>query len=62
MLEKFQYNLNENDQTNQTPIYFSASNNHIKTTQILLDHGANINHVDSNGQNCLYWAAKFGHI
>lgn len=27
----------------------------------MIRHGANVNHIDSNGQNCIFWAASHGH-
>lgn len=28
----------------------------------MIKNGNNVNHLDKNGQNCLFWAAKEGHL
>jgi ankyrin repeat protein len=53
---------NLNLKGNASPLYFSACNGHLASTQMLFDAGARIDDGDrSNGRNGLWWAAKEGH-
>jgi ankyrin repeat protein len=53
---------NLNLKGNAGPLYFSACNGHMQSTQMLVDAGADIDAGDlSNGRNGLWWAAKEGH-
>ena len=61
MLE-LNYNLNENDRNHQTPIFFAASNDRLMCAEMLIKHGASVNHIDINGQTCLFYAAQYGHL
>ena len=55
-------NPNMNLKGNASPLYFSACNGHLQSTQLLIKHGAQIDDADlSNGRNGLWWAAKEGH-
>jgi ankyrin len=55
-------NPNMNLKGNASPLYFSACNGHLESTQLLIKHGARMDDADlSNGRNGLWWAAKEGH-
>lgn len=62
MLDRYKYDLSWGDQTKQTPLFFASFHNHINCAGVLLDKGADVNHIDSNGQNSLFWAASGGHL
>lgn len=54
----YKFNLNENDYINQTPIFFAAVRNQLACAEILIENGADANHLDYNHQNCLFYAAR----
>ncbi|CAI5755646.1 unnamed protein product [Candida verbasci] len=45
-----------------TPIFYAASEGHVKTTQELIKFGAKLNIVDEDGYNVLYYCVVEGHI
>jgi len=62
LLDRYKYDLNTNDNTKQTPLFFAASCNNIGCAKLLIDKGCDVNHIDNNGQNCIYYAASGGHL
>lgn len=62
LVNNFPFNINNNDYMMQTPLFYAASNGSFKCARILIDKKANVNHIDKNGQNCLFWAAGQGSI
>ena len=56
------YNLNENDNYGQNPLFFAASKGRLKCAEILIKNGCDVLHTDKNGQTCLFWAASGGHL
>merc|ERR1719510_2629115 len=43
-------NLNEQDETGQTPVYIAASMKETRCLKYLIDHGADVNIADEKGQ------------
>lgn len=62
MLDNYKYDLNWVDETKQTPLFFAAFHNRIACASVLIDKGMDVNHIDRNGQNCLFWSASAGHL
>lgn len=53
-------NLEDTDMTGSTPVLLSGIYNFPEGVDMLLDAGANIHHVNTNGQNFLHMAAYSG--
>ena len=54
--------LNNNDYMKQSPLFYAAASNHLKCAEVLIKHGANVDHIDYNGQNPLFYAASKGNL
>ena len=46
----------------QSPLFYAAASNNLKCAEALIKHGANVDHMDLNGQNSLFYAASKGHL
>eukprot|EP01090_Pellita_catalonica_P008660 TRINITY_DN1974_c0_g1_i5.p1 TRINITY_DN1974_c0_g1~~TRINITY_DN1974_c0_g1_i5.p1 ORF type:complete len:609 (+),score=50.71 TRINITY_DN1974_c0_g1_i5:69-1895(+) len=46
----------------QTPLHWAAIKGNVEITEILLDHGANINRIDSAGNSAAQHASQNGHL
>lgn len=42
----------------QTPLYYSARKGHLEMTKCLIEKGADVSHVDSNGKSAIDFAKK----
>ncbi|KAF5278805.1 hypothetical protein FQR65_LT03492 [Abscondita terminalis] len=67
ILEQGQCDINYQNEfsTGKTPLYIAASwgtDDHLKTIEILLEHGAEIDLTDARRQTPLYVAASWGHL
>jgi len=51
-------NVNRQDKYGQTAIYYAAREGHIRTTQLLIDLGADFDHADTKKQRPLYYAIQ----
>jgi hypothetical protein len=45
-----------------TPFHWAASNGHVGTVKLLIDHQANLEILDNNGWTPLFWAVSKGHM
>lgn len=59
---KYDFNLNENDYMNQTPLFYSAKEGQVEASQILIENGCDVNHKDVHGQTSLFYAARYGQL
>lgn len=59
LLDRFKYNLNANDENKQTALFFASSNNRIRCAELLIERGTDVNHIDKNGQNALFYGARY---
>ena len=63
LLIQYGADVNSFDSLNKwTPIFYAASEGHVKTTQELVKVGAKLNIVDEDGYNVLYYCVVEGHI
>ncbi|XP_046555225.1 ankyrin repeat domain-containing protein 50-like, partial [Haliotis rubra] len=54
--------INSRDDTKgRTPLMVAALKRHSRIVEFLLRKGANVSHVDTNGDDVLYWACSGGH-
>jgi ankyrin repeat protein len=54
--------MNDNDYMSQTPLYYSAKEGNVEISEIFIANKCDVNHKDSNGQTCLFYAARFGQL
>ena len=59
---KYDFNFNQNDYMNQTPLFYSAKEGNVEISEILIEKGCDVNHKDTNGQTCLFYGARFGKL
>ncbi len=52
--------VNSRSNVRKTPLMYAASSGNVKTLEILIENGANIDATDEVGQNAFIWALKFG--
>jgi len=58
VLELLEDIVNKKDSNGWTPLHEGARGGYLKVVELLVENGANINDVTSNGETPLYWAEK----
>ncbi len=59
--KKFDLNEITTDTTKESPLFLAASMGHTESVKLLMDNGANVNPVGTDGISPLFMAAKDGH-
>jgi ankyrin repeat protein len=59
---KYNFNLNDNDYMNQTPLFYTAKEGQVQASEMLIESGCDVNHKDTHGQTALFYAARFGRL
>ena len=54
--------VNAPNHSGSTPLMVTCSNGHVNIATYLVEHGANIHLQDKNGDTCLHYAVKRGHV
>lgn len=63
LLSEFGAKVNQLDGLNKwPPLFYAASEGHLKTTEELIKFGAKLDSVDEDGYNVLYYCVTEGHI
>lgn len=50
------------DKLNQVPLYYAVREGHNQIIELLLEHGTNINHLDTYGQTPIFYCIREGNI
>jgi len=62
LLLEYGANVDDTDQSSQTPLMTTSVGGHLECVKAILAAGANVNHQSNSGFTALIYAARFGHV